>query len=428
MAQILWGNGKLPPLLCELEPDVSFAAFNLPSPLPDNLSGAGFTAPTEVQAAAIPALMEGRDLMVKAATGTGKTAAFLLPMLAKLLTETAPERNLPSPRALVLVPTRELCQQVYDAAAQLGKGCGAKVAQAYGGVPLESQLKAIKGGVDLLIATPGRLIDHLKKRTLRIDTVSFLVFDEADRMLDMGFEDEIRAITRKLGKARQTALFSATFGDGVWRVAKSLMTSPALVEIAAAKDDKPLIEERIYAIDAARKPEFLSHLLGKNDWKQVLIFSRTREGADKLTAQLIGAGHGAVAMHADLSQKQREQNLADFKAGSARVLVATDVAARGLDIEALPCVINLELPFKREDYVHRIGRTGRAGASGLALTLLDPSDEALHIELETFLDRRLAPQWYQGFEPDLTLHIERPRSLSKAAQKQKARKRALGKG
>lgn len=406
---------------------MSFAAFNLPSPLPDNLSGAGFSAPTEVQAAAIPALMDGRDLMVKAATGTGKTAAFLLPMLAKLLSETAPERNQPSPRALVLVPTRELCQQVYDAAAQLGKGSGAKVAQAYGGVPLESQLKAIKGGVDLLIATPGRLIDHLKKRTLRIDTVSFLVFDEADRMLDMGFEDEIRAITKKLGKVRQTALFSATFGDGVWRVAKSLMTSPALVEIAA-KDDKPLIEERIYAIDAARKLAFLSHLLSKNDWKQVLVFSRTKEGADKLTAGLILAGHGAVAMHADLSQKQREQNLADFKAGLARVLVATDVAARGLDIEALPCVINLELPFKREDYVHRIGRTGRAGASGLALTLLDPSDEALHIELETFLDRRLAPQWYQGFEPDLTITVDRPRSLSKAAQKQKARKRALGKG
>ena len=406
---------------------MSFAAFNLPSPLPDNLSGAGFSAPTEVQAAAIPALMDGRDLMVKAATGTGKTAAFLLPMLAKLLSETAPERNQPSPRALVLVPTRELCQQVYDAAAQLGKGSGVKVAQAYGGVPLESQLKAIKGGVDLLIATPGRLIDHLKKRTLRIDTVSFLIFDEADRMLDMGFEDEIRTITKKLGKTRQTALFSATFGDGVWRVAKSLMTSPALVEIAA-KDDKPLIEERIYAIDAARKLAFLSHLLGKNDWKQVLVFSRTKEGADKLVAKLVDAGHGAVAMHADLSQKQREQNLADFKAGSARVLVATDVAARGLDIEALPCVINLELPFKREDYVHRIGRTGRAGASGLALTLLDPSDEALHIELETFLDRRLAPQWYQGFEPDLTITVDRPRSLSKAAQKQKARKRALGKG
>lgn len=405
---------------------MSFSAFSFPTPILSNLERLGFIEPTEVQRQVIPVILSSADVVVKSATGSGKTASFILPML-KILAEPSAERNMPAPRALVLVPTRELCQQVYDAACQLGKGAGVKVALAYGGVPLETQLKAIKGGVDLLIATPGRLIDHLKKRSLRIDTVSLLVFDEADRMLDMGFEDEIRAITKKLGKSHQTALFSATLGEGVWRVAKSLMSSPTLIDIATKEQDKPRIEERIYAVDAVRKPEFLCHLLTKNDWQQVLIFSRTKEGADKLVAKLVDAGHSAVAMHADLSQKQREQNLADFKAGSARVLVATDVAARGLDIEALPCVINVELPFKREDYVHRIGRTGRAGASGLALSLLDPSDEALHMELETFLDRRLAPQWYPGFEPDLSISVERPRSLSKAAQKQKARRRALGK-
>lgn len=412
---------------CRPELIVSFAAFELPLPLLQNLHLLGFMQPTEVQALAIPAFMAGGDIMVKAATGTGKTAAFLLPLMTKLLTDSAPQRNQPAPRALVLVPTRELCQQVSDAAAQLAKGSGLRLAMVYGGVPLESQLKTLKGGVDLLIATPGRLIDHLKKRSLRIDTVELLVFDEADRMLDMGFEDEIRAIIKKLGKTRQTALFSATLGEGVWRVAKSLMAAPTLVEVAAAKEDKPLIEERIYAIDTVRKYEFLSHLLSQNNWAQVLVFSRTKDGADKLTNGLINAGHSAVAMHADLSQKQREQNLAGFKSGTSRILVATDVAARGLDIEALPCVINLELPFKREDYVHRIGRTGRAGVPGLAISLLDPSDEALHHELETYLDRRLAPQWYPGFEPDLTVKAERPRSLSKAAQKQKARKRALAK-
>ncbi|MBT1444820.1 DEAD/DEAH box helicase [Shewanella sp. JM162201] len=406
---------------------MSFSAFNLPPQILENLEKQGFTEPTEVQQAAIGPLLAGGDLMVKAATGTGKTAAFLLPLLAKLASEPAKPRNLPSPRALVLVPTRELCQQVYDVAAVLGKGLGVNIALVYGGVPLETQLKAIKGGVDLLIATPGRLLDHLKKRTLRIDTVSSLVFDEADRMLDMGFEDEIRAVTKKLSKERQTALFSATLADNIWQLSKSLMNAPLLVDISAAAQDTPQIDERMYAIDAAKKVAFIQHLLSKNDWSQVLIFSRTKEGAGKLAAALAEAGHRAVAMHADLSQKQREQHLADFKAGSARVLVATDVAARGIDIEALPCVINLELPFKREDYVHRIGRTGRAGASGLAISLLDPSDEALHMELETFLDRRLAPQWYPGFEPDLSIKVERPRSLSKAAQKQKARKRALAK-
>ncbi|QYK04075.1 DEAD/DEAH box helicase [Shewanella zhangzhouensis] len=406
---------------------MSFAAFTLPSPLADNLAKLGFAKPTEVQSGAIPMMLAGDDLMVKAATGTGKTAAFLLPMLARLVTEDVSGRNLPAPRALVLVPTRELCQQVYDAAKALAKGSAVRIAQVYGGVPLESQLNAIKGGVDLMVATPGRLLDHLKKRTLRIDTVSQLVFDEADRMLDMGFEDEIRALVKKLAKARQTALFSATLGDNVWQLAKSLMDSPKLLEIAAGKDTKPLIEEQVYQLDSERKFDFICHLLGKNSWSQVLVFSRTKEGADKLTAKLVAAGHSAVAMHADLSQRQREQNLADFKAANARVLVATDVAARGLDIQALPCIINVELPFKKEDYVHRIGRTGRAGSAGLAISLLDAADEPLLVALEHYLDRRLPQQWYPGFEPDLSIRHERPRSLSKAAQKQKARKRALAK-
>ncbi|QSX39792.1 DEAD/DEAH box helicase [Shewanella cyperi] len=405
---------------------MSFHSFALPESLLANLQRLGFSEPTPVQARAIPALLAGKDLLVKAQTGTGKTAAFGLPLLSQLLNEPAMALNLPAPRALVLTPTRELAQQVYDSLRDYGRGSGLKLALVYGGVPLEGQLKQLKDGVDLLVATPGRLLDHLKKRTLRLDKVQFLVFDEADRMLDMGFEDEIRALMKKLPAERCTALFSATFNDGIWRLAKNLLTEPEHIELAHCEDTAARIEERVFNIDAPRRHEIVAHLLKTNPWSQVLIFSRTKQGADALVDSLARQDIAAVALHADLSQSQRERNYSDFRQGQCRVLVATDVAARGLDVEALPCVINLELPFKREDYVHRIGRTGRAGANGLAITLLAPEDLRLLEELEAMLDRRLPQQWLPGFEPDLNAPSPEGRSLSRAAQRQRAKKRAMG--
>ncbi|UZD57173.1 DEAD/DEAH box helicase [Shewanella algae] len=406
---------------------MEFAAFSLPEPLLTNLAGLGFSKATQVQAEAIPLVLAGSDLLVQAQTGTGKTAAFALPLLARLLPATTERAVKPAaPKALVLVPTRELAQQVFDNIKSYAKGCELKIAIAYGGVPLDGQLKNFKDGVDLLVATPGRLLDHLKKRSLRLDKVETLVFDEADRMLDMGFEDEISALMKKMAKQRQTLLFSATFNDNIWRLAKTLLKSPKVLELQASEQGGS-IKERLIELDSERKAAAVAALCRRHDWRQVLLFSRTKEGADKLVCELSAEGLAASALHSDLSQAQREQTYQAFKAGECRLLVATDVAARGLDVAALPCVINLELPFKREDYVHRIGRTGRAGMEGLAITLFSRDDERLLEELEAMLDRRLPREWLPGFEPDLNRSFDAPRNQRKAAQKQRARKRALGK-
>ena len=404
-----------------------FSQLNLPDFLLANISKLGFTETTEVQEKAIPLAMAGKDIVAQAATGSGKTLAFLAPVLSQLVGEINAVEKVPAPSALVLVPTRELAMQVADNAKQLGKNSGVKCVLAYGGVPLETQQKQLKQGVNLLIATPGRLLDLLKKRAIRLDKTTKLIFDEADRMLDMGFADEIRAIIKKLPSTRQTSLFSATFNDSLWQFIQTTLNQPERLVVAHQQQANTNIEEFVYEVDLSKRIGLLETLINQHQFEQVLVFSRAKEGADDAVKALQARSVNALAMHGDLSQKQREQNLADFHANKIKVLVATDVAARGIDIEQLPCVINLELPFKVEDYVHRVGRTGRNNHHGTAITFYQASEQGRLLALERYLDRRLPVQWYPGFEPDLLAHDAPNIAVSKGRQKQKARLAALNK-
>ena len=404
--------------------NASFADLALSPRLQQTLSELGYATPTPIQAAAIPAILAGRDLLAGAQTGTGKTAAFVLPLLELLMQQ--PQEASPRPiRALVLVPTRELAVQVAESVERYGQATGLASALVYGGVSIAAQVEALKAGVDLLIATPGRLLDHLRQGALRLGQLEFLVFDEADRMLDMGFMDEITALLKQIPADRQTLLFSATCDDNLFALCKVLLRDPALVEVAPRNTTAAEVEQRVYAVDGDRKVALVEHMLTVKGWAPALIFSRTRQGADKLAQQLGKGGINALAFHGDLSQSARENVLLAFRAGTLQALVATDVAARGLDISDLNHVINLEFPHQPEDYVHRIGRTGRAGNKGLAITLFSPEDAPLLEKVEAVLDARLPQQWFPGFEPDLTRFDPEPRRASKGAQKQKARKQAL---
>lgn len=404
--------------------NASFADLALSPRLQQTLSELGYATPTPIQAAAIPAILAGRDLLAGAQTGTGKTAAFVLPLLELLMQQ--PQQASPRPiRALVLVPTRELAVQVAESVERYGQGTGLASALVYGGVSIAAQVEALKAGVDLLIATPGRLLDHLRQGALRLGQLEYLVFDEADRMLDMGFMDEITALLKQIPADRQTLLFSATCDDNLFALSKVLLRDPELIEVAPRNTTAAEVEQRVYAVDSDRKVALVEHMLTVKGWAPALIFSRTRQGADKLAQQLGKAGINALAFHGDLSQSAREKVLLEFRAGTLQALVATDVAARGLDISDLNHVINLEFPHQPEDYVHRIGRTGRAGNKGLAITLFSPEDAPLLEKVEAVLDARLPQQWFPGFEPDLTRFDPEPRRASKGAQKQKARKQAL---
>ena len=405
---------------------MSFSALSLHSQLVNTLAELGYQQPTPIQIEAIPAILAKQDVMAGAQTGTGKTAAFALPILQQLLLD---NQNLDAPkniRALVLVPTRELAVQVQQSFVKYAKGTDIRIGIAYGGVSIEAQQAEFKAGIDVLIATPGRLLDHLRQGALNLKRLSVLVFDEADRMLDMGFMDEIKAVLKQVPAQRQTLLFSATLDDSIFGFSKNLLREPKLIEVAKRNTTAAQVEQRVYAIDSDRKTEFVSHLVRSKNWQQVLIFSRTKQGVDKLTTQLNQLGVATQAFHGDLSQGAREKVLKDFKQGLVQVLVATDVAARGLDIADLQYVINFELPFIAEDYIHRIGRTGRAGSAGLAITLFSQEDALLLEEVEALLDKRLPQQWYPGFEPDFNKMAPEPRRNSKAAQKQRAKKRALG--
>ncbi|MGL4206135.1 MAG: DEAD/DEAH box helicase [Aeromonadaceae bacterium] len=403
---------------------MSFAELALAPRLLENLQAVGYTSPTPIQQQAIPAILAGHDLMAGAQTGTGKTAAFVLPILQRLLT--SPPLPAQPVRALVLVPTRELALQVHQSVEKYAQGTPLRAALLYGGVSIAAQVEALQARPEIVIATPGRLLDHLRQGVVTLQQLEVLVFDEADRMLDMGFMDEINALLAQLPAQRQTLLFSATFNDAIYSLGKRLLREPQLIEVAERNSTAREIEQRVYAVDSGRKSELIQHLITHQGWHPVLIFSRTRQGADKLAQQLQKAGIGALALHGDLSQSGREKVLQAFREGSLQALVATDVAARGLDIPELNYVINLELPYVAEDYVHRIGRTGRAGNKGLALTLFSPEDALLLEEVEAVLDQRLPQQWFPGFEPDLSQTLPDPRRHSKAAQKQRAKKRALG--
>ncbi|MFQ3194468.1 MAG: ATP-dependent RNA helicase RhlE [Colwellia sp.] len=399
---------------------MSFTSLALDKSLTDAVNALGYTEATPIQQKAIPVILAGKDIMAGAQTGTGKTAAFALPILQKLMTELPEQRPV---RALVLTPTRELAQQVYKSFVSYAENTELNIAVVYGGVSINPQITALNKGADVLVATPGRLLDHIINGSLALTELEFLVFDEADRMLDMGFKDEIDRILNRVPLKRQTLLFSATFDDAIFKLSKNLLTDPELIEVSERNAAATKVEQVLYTVDSDRKRELTSFLIGSKNWKQVLIFTRTKQTADDLAKEMCKDGIKTQSIHGDKSQGAREKALAEFKEGKTRALVATDVASRGLDIADLNYVINYELPYIAEDYIHRIGRTGRAGNEGLAVSLMSPSEEWLLEAVEKVLDTRLLQQWYPGYEPDLT-KTEKP--ARKGGQKQRDRKKALG--
>ncbi|MCF6435373.1 DEAD/DEAH box helicase [Pseudoalteromonas sp. MMG022] len=403
---------------------MSFQALSLCGELAQALNKLNFTAPTPVQTQCIPAVLAGHDLVATAQTGTGKTAAFMLPILERLLA--SPERQ-GTVRALVVTPTRELAQQVAQSAQSYAQCTALKMVCLYGGANIGPQEKALKAGSDVVVATPGRLLDHLIKGTLSLAQVEHLVFDEADRILDMGFIGEIKRIMRHLPAQRQTLLFSATIDEQVQSLVKQWLNDPKRVSIDKENSAAQQVEQVFYAVDEDRKRELMSHLIGKNNWQQVLVFTRTKNMADSLAKELNKDGLATLAIHGDKSQGARDKALEQFKSGKTRVLVATDVAARGLDIVDLDYVINAELPYVAEDYVHRIGRTGRAGKTGYAMSLVSIDEQWLLEEIEVLLDERLTPQWLPGYEPDLTKEPKDNRKNSNKSRKQRDKKRILNK-
>jgi ATP-dependent RNA helicase RhlE len=376
----------------------SFTELGLVAELVRAVTEEGYTLPTPVQAQAIPVILAGRDVLAGAQTGTGKTAAFTLPML-QLLSRHTHHGGRHAVRALVLTPTRELAAQVEESIRTYGKHMSLRSTLAYGGVGIGPQIDALKRGVDILVATPGRLLDHVGQKTVNLAHVEILVLDEADRMLDMGFIHDIRKVLALLPKNRQNLLFSATFSDEIQALAGGLLRDPAQVQVAPRNAESALVTQRIHPVDQGRKRALLAHLVRSGDWHQVLVFTRTKRGANRLAELLCKDGIEAAAIHGNKSQGARTRALGSFKAGELRVLVATDLAARGLDIEELPHVVNYELPNVPEQYVHRIGRTGRAGVTGEALSLVSPDEYPYLADIEKLLGRRLEREIIPGFEP-----------------------------
>ena len=371
----------------------------------------GYGEPTPIQRQAIPLVLAGRDVMAAAQTGTGKTAGFTLPLLQRLSSE--PPR-LPGKagrrpvRALVLTPTRELAAQIDESVRSYGKYLSIDSAVIFGGVKINPQIERLRRGVDILVATPGRLLDHAGQKTVDLSTVEYLVLDEADRMLDMGFIHDIKRVLALLppDAERQNLLFSATFSNDIKALASRLLNDPQLVEVAAPNATADRIEQVVHPVDKVRKRDLLSRLVSAGDWRQVLVFTRTKHGANRLAEQLGKDGLVAAAIHGNKSQGARTRALAGFKSGEVRVLVATDIAARGLDIDQLPYVVNYELPNVPEDYVHRIGRTARAGLSGQAVSLVCVDELKLMRDIERLIRRELPRVVVQGFEVDPSIPAE----------------------
>ncbi len=384
---------------------MSFSTLGLSAKLLQAISDQGYLKPTPVQRQAIPVILDGKDVLAGAQTGTGKTAGFALPILQRL-SERSPARGNNTVRALILTPTRELAAQVEESVAAYGKHLPLNSAVIYGGVNIDPQIRKLRAGVDILVATPGRLLDHIRQRTLDLSRVEFLVLDEADRMLDMGFIKDIRRILAVLPQRRQNLLFFATFSDEVKQLAEGLLSSPVLIEVARRNTAGENIEQLVYPVDRKRKPELLSFLIDSKDWRQVLVFTRTKHGANRLTRQLERNGISASAIHGNKSQGARTRSLSDFKQGEVRVLVATDIAARGLDIDQLPHVVNFELPNVSEDYVHRIGRTGRADRKGTAISLVCIDEHELLRGIERLLKHKIPEKIVEGFEPDPSIRAE----------------------
>lgn len=378
---------------------MTFASFGLIDPLLRALDTLGYQSPTPVQAQAIPAVLAGRDLMAAAQTGTGKTAGFALPLLQRLTME-GPQVASNSVRALVLVPTRELAEQVFESFRQYGAHLPLRMAVAYGGVSINPQMMKLRKGVDVLVATPGRLLDLHRQNAVRFAQLQTLVLDEADRMLDLGFSRELNAVFAALPKRRQTLLFSATFSDAIRTLAGGLLDNPVSIEVSPRNTAAQSVRQWLVPVDKKRKTTLFLHLLKKNRWGQVLVFAKTRKGVDELVETLLAQGISADSIHGDKPQPGRLRALERFKAAEVQVLVATDVAARGLDIDALPQVVNFDLPIVAEDYIHRIGRTGRAGATGAAVSLICADEVQLLAAIETLIRQTLPRMEEPGFAPE----------------------------
>ncbi len=378
---------------------MSFDSLGLSAALLRAVSEQGYTAPTPIQAQVIPVVLAGRDVMAGAQTGTGKTAGFALPLLERLTASPAPgnRRNI---RALILTPTRELAAQVAESVRTYGKHVPMRSAVIFGGVSINPQISELRRGVDIVIATPGRLLDHVQQRTVDLSHVEIFVLDEADRMLDMGFLPDIRRVISCLPAKRQNLLFSATFPDDIRSLANRMLHSPASIEVGQRNAPAEGIEQAVYFVDKGQKRGALSWLIGSGNWRQVLVFTRTKHGANRLSDQLEQDGLSAVAIHGNKSQGARTRALADFKNGAVRVLVATDIAARGLDIDQLPHVVNYDLPEVPEHYVHRIGRTGRAGNDGLAISLVANDERPLLKQIERLLGLNLPQRRLDGYVPN----------------------------
>ncbi|MCP4339380.1 MAG: DEAD/DEAH box helicase [Desulfobulbaceae bacterium] len=384
---------------------MSFSSLGLSEPLLRAIEAKGYSAPFPIQLKVIPAVLSGRDIMAAAETGTGKTAGFALPLLQHL--SDGPKVRANHIRVLVLTPTRELAVQVAESVALYGKHLSLKSGVVYGGVKINPQMMKLRGGLDVLVATPGRLLDLFSQNAVKFSQVEAVVLDEADRLLDMGFLGDIRKILALLPKKRQSLLFSATFSEDIRTLANSLLRSPVKIEMGRKNSAAKGVKQWLYEVDKNRKPALLSHLIRNNGWGQVLVFTRTKEGADRLVKRLDRDGIAAAAIHGDKRQGERSRALAAFKANELRILVATDIVARGIDINELPQVINFDLPKVPEDYIHRIGRTGRAGLQGEGISLVSADEVRLLAAIESLIRQTLVREVETGFVPTHSVPLTR---------------------
>jgi ATP-dependent RNA helicase RhlE len=396
-----------------------FTKLGLSKPLLKAILDQGYDKPTPIQAQAIPIILQRHDILAGAQTGTGKTAGFTLPIL-QLLSQKSEHKSKRPVRALILAPTRELAAQVGQSVADYGKHLSISSTVIFGGVGIKPQINRLQRGVDIVVATPGRLLDLASQKAIDLSTVEYLVLDEADRMLDMGFIHDIKKVLKLLPKQKQTLLFSATFSDEIKKLAEGLLNKPKLIEVAKRNESSANVKQVVYPVDRERKRELLSHIITEGKWQQVLVFTRTKHGANRLTGQLEKDGITAAAIHGNKSQSARTKALANFKDGSVRVLVATDIAARGIDIDQLPHVVNFELPQVPEDYVHRIGRTGRAGNNGEAVSLVCIDEHTMMNAIEKLIKKEVHKTIIQGFAPDPAIKAEPIQRKSQGHQRRRS--------
>lgn len=383
----------------------SFTTMGLSAQILRAVTEAGYTTPTPIQEQAIPVILNKKDILAGAQTGTGKTAGFTLPLL-QLLSQDTKNKNKPYVRALILTPTRELALQVGESVQTYGKYLPLRSTIVFGGVGINPQISTLRKGVDILIATPGRLLDHVGQKTVDLSRVEYLILDEADRMLDMGFINDIKKILAIIPKQRQNLLFSATFSEEIKKLSNNLLNSPVLVEVASPNTTAQSVKQIVHFVNKTDKRKLLTHLIRSNKWEQVLVFTRTKHGANRLSEQLGFDGISATAIHGNKSQGARTKALSNFKDGIVKVLVATDIAARGIDIAQLPNVVNYELPNVPEDYIHRIGRTGRAGNGGIATSLVCVDEHIFLNDIEKLIKQKIQKISIEGYEPDKSIKPE----------------------